>query len=292
MSELPTISVITPSFNQGQFLGRTLASVRTQSVPALEHLIFDGGSQDDSLTILQSCRDTVQWVSQSDDGQGDAVNQGIKKAQGEIIGWLNSDDLYYPKTLEAVSRFFQSHPDVDLMYGQADHIDINDQPFEAYPTQDWDPKCLRQICFLCQPAVFFRKRVVDRIGLLDPSLRYCMDYNYWLRLSDAGCRFHHVKIKLAGSRLYSENKTLGNRVAVHQEIAKMFLQLDGNVPIRWVMAYATHYVEQYYNRELHPGHFALHRLIKALRQQLTWNHSLGMIDYLRMKRLLASQASR
>lgn len=292
MSELPTISVITPSFNQGQFLGRTLASVRTQSVAALEHIVFDGGSQDDSVSILQSCGETVQWVSQSDDGQGDAVNKGIRKARGEIIGWLNSDDLYNPTTLAIVSRFFQSHPDVDVIYGQADHIDINDQAFEAYPTQDWDPECLRQICFLCQPAVFFRKRVVDRIGLLDPSLRYCMDYNYWLRLSDAGFHFHHIKEKLAGSRLYPENKTLGNRVAVHKEIAEMFIQLDGNVPIRWVMAYATHFAEQNYNRELSPGHFALHRLLKALRQQLTWNHRLGMIDYLLMKRLLASQASR
>ena len=292
MSELPTISVITPSFNQGQFLGRTLASVRTQSVAALEHIVFDGGSQDDSVSILQSCGETVQWVSQSDDGQGDAVNKGLHKARGEIIGWLNSDDLYYPTTLEIVSRFFQSHPHVDVIYGQADHININDQAFEAYPTQDWNPECLRQICFLCQPAVFFRKRVVDQIGLLDPSLRYCMDYNYWLRLSDAGYHFHHIKEKLAGSRLYPENKTLGNRVAVHKEIAEMFIQLDGNVPIRWVMAYATHYVEQNHNRELSPGHFALHRLLKALRQQLTWNHRPGVIDYFRMKRLLASQASR
>jgi len=276
MSEPIRISVVTPSFNQGVFLGRTLASVASQSHPAHEHLVFDGGSSDETLQVLKTAGSSVRWISEPDGGQAAAVNLGLQAASGEVIGWLNSDDVYYPGAFETVAAAFAADPDLDVVYGAADHIDLDDKPFETYPTTFWDPDLLRHTCFICQPALFFRRRVVERIGLLDAELRYCMDYNYWLRLADAGCRFTYLNQKLAGSRLYAENKTLSDRPAVHREIAEMFRAYQGSVPLHWVFAYAHHSTVARIDRSQNPLHFKLHLYFQTMRSQWRWNRRVGI----------------
>lgn len=232
------VSVITPSFNQGQFIERTLLSVARQSGVDVEHLVMDGGSTDNTVEILTQFCPPLRWVSVPDKGQADAVNNGILSSDGDVIGWLNSDDIYYPDAIRRVVTFFKEHPSVDVVYGQADHIDVHDYPFEAYPTEHWNFERLHQTCFICQPALFFRRRVVEKNGLLDASLHYCMDYDYWLRLSYAGVRFAYLEEKLAGSRLYSGNKTLGEKVPVHAEVNDMFKKNSGKVPKLWLQKYA------------------------------------------------------
>jgi glycosyltransferase involved in cell wall biosynthesis len=234
---LPTISIITPSYNQGLFIERTIRSVLDQNVTGLEYIVIDGGSTDETLEILQCYGDRLHWISEKDRGQTEAINKGIRMSEGEIIGYLNSDDIYYPGALSAVLTFFDKHPEVDVVYGDGDHIDIDGKVIEPYYTEDWNYQRLKDICFLCQPAVFFRRRLTERAGLFDDSLQYCMDYDYWLRLG-ALTPFVRIKKRLAGSRIYPDNKTVGSRVAVHLEMNQMLQRRLGKVPNKWIYNYA------------------------------------------------------
>ena len=232
-----SVTIVTPSYNQGRFLERTIRSVLAQRQP-LEYLVMDGGSRDETVEILRRYSAQLQWVSEPDRGQADAVNKGLTRASGEVIGWLNSDDTYYPGAVAAAADFLERHPDVDVVYGAGNHIDEADCVLEAYPTEDWDLERLKQRCFLCQPAVFFRRRVVDRFGPLGVEWHYALDYEYWLRLGRAGARFARIPDLLAGSRLHPETKTLGSRVKVHAETNDMLRALFGRVPDRWLSNYA------------------------------------------------------
>ncbi|MBV5304519.1 MAG: glycosyltransferase [Chlorobium sp.] len=231
------MSIVTPSFNQCQFIERALLSVARQQVKDIEHIVIDGGSTDGTVDLLTRFKPAVRWISEKNEGQSHAVNKGLQAATGDIIGWLNSNDIYYPSAVRRVTAFFETHPDVDIAYGMADHIDIDDRPFEAYPTEPWDLERLHNSCFICQPALFFRRRVIEQHGLLDESLRYCMDYEYWLRLGRAGLRFAYLDEKLAGSRLYAKNKTAGSRIKVISEINDMFKKKFGKVPEQWLKSY-------------------------------------------------------
>lgn len=269
------ISIITPSYNQGQFIERTLQSVASQSGAEIEHVVFDGGSNDNTVDVLKAFQPPVRWVSKKDKGQTDAVNQGIRATDGEIIGWLNSDDIYYPGAIARVMQYFLDHPDVDVVYGMADHIDLADHAFETYPSAPWDLEQLKETCFICQPALFFRRRVVEQYGLLDETLNYCMDYEYWLRLGKAGARFAYLEEKLAGSRLYADNKTLGARVKVHSEINSMFKKLFGKVPDRWLFNYAHAVVEQRVSRKPNNAAFAVQVGGMSMLAALKWNRNIS-----------------
>jgi glycosyltransferase involved in cell wall biosynthesis len=239
----PAISIVTPSFNQAKFIERTIRSVLDQEIGALEYFIADGGSIDGTLEVIRKYDDRLSYVSEKDNGQAAAVNKGIHATTGDIIGWLNSDDIYYPGTLSTVVDYFARHPETEVVYGEANHIDENDAVLEPYYAEDWNYERLKEVCFLCQPAVFFRRRIVDEAGLLDEALHYCMDYDYWLRLGKR-TPFARIRKGFAGSRMYRENKTLGSRVPVHGEINDMFLRKMGHVPDKWIYAYAHAIVEE------------------------------------------------
>jgi glycosyltransferase involved in cell wall biosynthesis len=233
------LSIVTPSYNQGRYIQRTIESVLSQQFPgALEYLVMDGGSRDETVGILQRYSTRLSWVSERDGGQADAVNKALSRATGDVIGWLNSDDIYYPGAFLAVCEAFDSDSDLDVIYGDANHIDEEDRVIEPYPTEEHDFSRLLNTCYFCQPAVFFRKSVVDRFGALNVRLQYCMDYEYWLRLAIVGAKFGRVRRVLAGSRLYAQNKTLGSRARVHAEINDMLRLHARPIPDKWLFNYA------------------------------------------------------
>lgn len=216
-----TISIVTPSYNQGRFIERTLESVRSQSYPALEHLVFDGGSTDGTLEILRKYGNQIVWKSNPDRGQSHAINKGFARARGDIIGWINSDDLYCDGALETVADYFSRHPEALVVYGEGFWLDENDEIIEPFRTREWSYEALWPGNFICQPALFMRRAVIERFGPLDETYHYCMDYEYWLRIG-AETAFHHVHKPLGLLRRYAECKSIRHKIPAIEEHFRMF----------------------------------------------------------------------
>lgn len=184
-SSLPLVSIITPSYNQAEFLERTIRSVLDQNYQNLEYIIIDGGSDDGSLGIIQKYSDQLAWwVSEPDQGQTDAINKGFTKAKGDILAWLNSDDTYLVNAVSEAVDYLQSHPEVGMVYGDANLIDENDNVIGSFPARQTDNKRLmRGYVHIPQQASFFRAELWKKVGPLDPSFFFAMDYDLWVRLS-------------------------------------------------------------------------------------------------------------
>src|ERR1700677_676941 len=184
-------NILTPSFNQASFLRPAIDSVLEQQGNfELSLIVIDGGSTDGTVDLLQSTTDPrLQWTSRPDAGQADALNQGLARADGDVIGWLNSDDLYAPGALALVAKAFTENPAAGWLAGQCDIIDAGDQPIRPGVTRyknrslaRYSYRRLLRENFLSQPAVFWRRESVQRVGPLDASLHHAMDYDLWLRL--------------------------------------------------------------------------------------------------------------
>jgi glycosyltransferase involved in cell wall biosynthesis len=233
----PLVSIVTPSYNQGRFIRDTIESVLTQSYPAIEYLVMDGGSTDETLSVLASYGDRLAWVSERDRGQTEAINKGWRRTRGEIVAYLNSDDTYLPGAVERAVACLTEQPDAGVVYGEGYHVDAAGAVLERYPTEPFDLARLEETCFICQPTVFLRRSVVERVGYCDESLRYCMDYDLWIRAAKV-TRFAFIPHYLANSRLHRDTKTVGQRVPAHEEILRVVHRHFGHVPPSWVYAYA------------------------------------------------------
>jgi glycosyltransferase involved in cell wall biosynthesis len=185
----PKISLVTPSLNQGKFIEETIQSVLSQNYPNLEYLVMDGGSSDNTVTILKRYSTQLKWVSEKDDGQTDAINKGLRMASGDILAYLNADDLLLPGTLLRVAQLFMEHPKAMWLTGQCRIIDESNREIRKLITMYknmWlrlrHPSILLITDYISQPATFWRASVVNDVGDMDNSLHYTMDYDYWLRL--------------------------------------------------------------------------------------------------------------
>lgn len=220
---LPSISLVTPSYNQGSTIQETIESVLGQDYPGLEYFVADGGSKDETVAILQSYGEQFQWVSEPDRGQSHAINKGWGRSQGEIIAWLNSDDLLAPGALPAVGRFFAEHPEIDGLYGDCDYIDGSGEWLSAYPTEPFDyPKLVAStINYLPQPASFLRRRVLETAGGVDEALHYVMDFDLWLR---AGLQhsFAYLPVRLASLRVYGAAKSVAGLDRMGDELVQIY----------------------------------------------------------------------
>jgi len=211
-NDKPLVSIVTPSYNQGRFIEDTLLSVMNQDYPNIEHLVIDGGSTDNTVEILRKYEKeyNLRWLSESDEGQSDAVNKGFKMAKGGIVGWLNSDDVYFDTTvISYIVDKFEEFKQADVIYGNFVVIDETGSVLKIIRTLNWDYKRLLRNCFIGQPATFFRRKVVLE-NRLEKDLHLSMDYEFWLRL---GGNYNFTKVNkiLAGFRFYEGTKSFSNR---------------------------------------------------------------------------------
>lgn len=264
------ISIITPSYNQASFLETTIQSVLSQSGHfELEYIVVDGASQDHSLEIIQKFDDLIKskqwetnckkiefiWLSEKDQGQSDAVNKGLKMATGDIIGWLNSDDTYTPHALATILQYFARKPEIMWAFGKCHIINQQNQEIRKWITsyknlrlKHFNYDRLLQENFISQPATFWRKEAMNKIGYLDEKHHLVMDYEYWLRL---GSHFKggFINSYLANFRWYPSSKSgssFRKQFAQDLDVAKkyaqgkfwpIFLHMINHYKIIWIYSF-------------------------------------------------------
>lgn len=223
-AHIPVISIVTPSYNQGEYLAETIESVISQAGDfSIDYIIVDGGSGDDSVEIIRqyearlhngewpvTCRGiTYRWVSEKDGGQADALVKGFRFAEGSILAWLNSDDTYLPGALQAAAGFFRDSPATGLMYGDARYCDAAGTFIGRYRTEEFGLDKVASANIICQPAAFFRRDAFEASGGLDRTLGFVMDYDLWIRI---GRRFpcRYIPQLLATYRLHEASKTISS----------------------------------------------------------------------------------
>jgi glycosyltransferase involved in cell wall biosynthesis len=222
VSDLPLVSIVTPSLDHGPFIEATVRSVLEQDYPRVEYLVVDGGSTDQTLDILRRYDRSLRWVSEPDGGQGAAINKGLRLMSGEILGWLNSDDVYEPQAISAAVEFLRQHPDAALVYGDATHIDTEGK--EIGPCSYVEPanlhRLIHEVDYIVQPAAFFTRTAFEAVGGLDESLRWTLDYDLWLKI---GRRFPmaYLPRRLARYRLTGRNKTTLGRFDRFAELERV-----------------------------------------------------------------------
>lgn len=205
---IPKISIVTPSYNQGQFLEETIQSVLNQDYPNLEYIIIDGGSTDNSVDIIKKYEDRLAyWVSEPDKGQSHAINKGISRATGEIINWINSDDLLCDGALLKVGGFFCSHPDIDVCYGDFIPINGNGKAITYGRCLHFSKWMLLSGMSLPQQTTFFRRDLIRKYGAIDETLHLSMDYELYLRFAFNDCNFKYIKGPLGKFRIYRTTKS-------------------------------------------------------------------------------------
>lgn len=215
---LPKMSIVTPSYNQGHFLEETILSVLNQGYPELEYILVDGGSSDGSVDIIEKyAQQLAYWVSEPDNGQSHAINKGFRRATGDILAWLNSDDLYLPGALQTVGRFLAEHPEVDMIYGDQVDIDEMGRVFRATRSLNFSKLgLLSRAASIPQPTFFMRRHVYEQVGGLDETLDWCMDYEYVLRIAFAGHRIVRIPQNLAKFRYHGTSKTVVGKTETRQ----------------------------------------------------------------------------
>lgn len=222
------VTIIMPVYNSAAFIEDSIRSVLDQTYPNIEFIVMDGGSTDGTVEIAQRYADQLTLISEPDNGQSDAINKGWRRATGDILAWLNADDLYYPDTVATAVEYLENHPQTMWLYGQADLLDADGQPGHYnYPIFPWDyEKLLTFGCFITQPTVFLRREVIAQFGYLDESLHFGLDYEYWLRIGKAfpAAYVPDVRVQV---KIFRETKSRSGGYKRMQEIEQIIKSYGG-----------------------------------------------------------------
>ena len=224
------VSIVTPSFRQAGFIGRTINSILDQGHPDLEYIVQDGGSTDGTVDVLRGYGSRItHWESAPDSGQSDALNKAFARTTGAIMAYLNSDDLLLPGSLATVTAYFAEHPDVDAVYGHRIVIDEHDQEIGRWVMPAHDNEVLRWADYVPQETLFWRRAAWERAGArIDDSFRFAMDWDLLLRLQDSGARIVRIDRFLGAFRVHAAQKTSAIITEVgHQEMARIRRRVHG-----------------------------------------------------------------
>jgi glycosyltransferase involved in cell wall biosynthesis len=253
------VSIVTPSYNQEQFIDKTIRSVISQEGDFfLDYIIIDGGSEDKSVETIKrydslldegkwqvQCRGIrYRWVSEKDSGQTDAIIKGFKLAEGEILAWLNSDDTYLEGALNKVVHFFRQNQSIGMVYGKTYYIDETGSTMGIYPTESFDVKKLASFTFITQSSTFLRKGAYVNVGGLNIDLHYTMDYDLWIRLSKK-FEIEYLPEFLSTYRLHTESKTMSyyHTFQFHREYLETVMKYYNWAPLNRVYGYCDYLVK-------------------------------------------------
>lgn len=266
-----TISIVTPSLNQGKYIEETINSVISQQGDFyIDYVIIDGGSTDNSIEIIRKYDSLINedkwerrclgieltWVSEKDYGQTHAINKGFKRAKGDIVSWINSDDMYCSGAFSAVFQHFSQHSDDDFVFGDGDVIDEAGKVQWEWLSRPYNLKLLKSYHFLwndftnyiMQQSTFWKRRVFDKIGFLDDLFHYAMDIEYWIRAGECGLRLTHIPVKLGKFRMIQGTKSLSSQTAFWPESLEIFRRYNG------AKAMKPFFVYYLFNEGLNYGH--------------------------------------
>jgi glycosyltransferase involved in cell wall biosynthesis len=226
MARAPLVSIVTPSYNQADFIAATIESVLQQDYPHVELIVIDGGSTDGSVDVIRRYQKHLKyWVSEPDRGQADAINKGYRIASGDLIGWLNSDDELTPGSIARLVRYFGARPEVGLVYGDLERIDASGQHIAFDHYEDFDlVQFVRTAAYISQPGSLVRRSVLDAIGPLDTELRFMMDLDQWLRAALV-CRFGYERSVVARFRVHDEAKSSGRLDVAAEDLLAVYRKL-------------------------------------------------------------------
>lgn len=237
-----SVSIVTPSYNQASYLEETIRSVLLQGHPKLEYIVIDGGSSDGSIDIIRRYEPWLKyWVSETDHGQSDAVNKGFERAEGEILGWINSDDIYATGALRRVSQYFRSEPTCELAYGNGYYLDaVAEETNECDWVRPFDGDLLLTFNFILQPAAFWRRSLWERIGCLNVDYHWAMDWDWFIRAT-RNLTPHYLPNRLAGWRMIPESKTATGGIARRAELAQISWSHGG----AWQPTYLAYQLDRF-----------------------------------------------
>lgn len=227
---LPTVSIVTPSFNQAPFLEETIKSVLEQDYPRIEYIVMDGGSTDGSVDVIKKYQNRLAfWVSEQDKGQTDAINKGFNRASGDILAWINSDDTYHPKAVGEAVSYLVKHPDVAMVYADCDFIDEQGKVIGKFASRQTDYQKLRHgFVHIPQQTMFFRSKYWKELGPLDPSFYFAMDYDLWVRLAKRAPIKYIPGRTWANFRIHTSSKTNVNDERGWKEMLRVHYRDGGS----------------------------------------------------------------